>query len=122
MERKMDNMDNSASKIYREITPIAQKDIRVLEKKNLTYNDSWKQRGGIGAFMMAARKWDRLENIAETSGYNIFDAELMEDGSDDGMLAQIQDLRRYLFLIEMEIQRLIGYRPGTPEDGGHHDG
>ena len=31
--------------------------------KERTYRGSWKRRGGVGVFMMLARKWDRLENM-----------------------------------------------------------
>ena len=37
-------------------------DVKALEVAEKSYGDSWKKRGGIGAFMMLARKWDRIEN------------------------------------------------------------
>ena len=41
---------------------LANEDIAVLKEKEKTYGESWKLRGGVGAFMMLARKWDRIEN------------------------------------------------------------
>src|ERR1039458_3589413 len=38
-------------------------DTDTLRQKGIHYGDSWKARGGVGAFMMAARKWDRIANI-----------------------------------------------------------
>jgi hypothetical protein len=79
---------------------IAKNDITVLEEKGKTYGDSWKKRGGVGAFMMLARKWDRIENQMQTNGYDIFKCDPKEK---DGLLDDIQDLRRYLLLVEEEI-------------------
>lgn len=79
---------------------IAKNDIDVLEEKGKTYGDSWKKRGGVGAFMMLARKWDRIENQMQTNGYDIFKCNPDEK---DGLLDDIQDLRRYLLLVEEEV-------------------
>ena len=121
-------------------------DVRTLRHKEATYKGSWKRRGGIGAFMMLARKWDRLEGMAEASGYDIM-AMLRKDltGADGSPLAEVRDLRQYLTLVEaqiehetngfanehvkvvvqtgrMDVDPLHQYRnkPGTPNDGGHH--
>ena len=83
---------------------IASVDIEVLKRKEETYQGSWKKRGGVGAFMMLARKWDRLEQICSGHKYDIFQAigPLM-DGHDGTALAEIRDLRRYLMLVEAEM-------------------
>ena len=73
-----------------------------LEEAEQSYGDSWKQRGGVGAFMMLARKWDRLEKQVTEQGYDIFQA-IAYDGREEGILDDIQDLRRYLFLVEAEV-------------------
>jgi hypothetical protein len=70
-----------------------------LIQKGESYGDSWKKRGGVGAFMMLARKFDRIELAAQRNGYDIFKAaydtpELIDD---------IQDLRNYLTLVEDEV-------------------
>lgn len=41
---------------------IADADVAKLFEAEKSYGDSWKKRGGVGAFMMLARKWDRIEN------------------------------------------------------------
>lgn len=75
--------------------------------KDRSYGASWKKRGGIGAFMMAARKWDRIEVMMQQRGYDIFAgiAEAAGDrqGIDGTVLAEIRDLRRYLTLIEAQM-------------------
>lgn len=96
---------------------VAAYDVAELQRKEATYRGSWKQRGGVGAWMMAVRKIDRLEGMLhEGSGYgfgfNVFaaiqsqcDAEKDYDkqGGDGMVLAEIRDLRRYLLLIEAEM-------------------
>ena len=82
---------------FEAIQKLANIDVQVLRDKAESYGDSWRKRGGIGAFMMLARKWDRIENITDGRGYDIFDACEDDDG---GILDDIADLRRYLFLVE----------------------
>ena len=41
---------------------IAQNDLQALQRAEQSYGDSWKRRGGVGAFMMLARKFDRIEH------------------------------------------------------------
>lgn len=65
------------------------------------YGNSWKKRGGIGAFMMLARKWDRLEKFLSEHGWDIF-AALDADSRGEGLIDDIRDLRRYLLLVEAE--------------------
>lgn len=72
------------------------------------YGDSWKSRGGVGAFMMLARKWDRLENILKASPtqYDVFKQILAElSTGEEGCLDAVRDLRRYLLLVEGELLR-----------------
>lgn len=76
-------------------------DVRVLKEKERTYQGSWKKRGGVGAFMMLARKWDRIETQAREQGYDIFT--LLEESTVDGIADDVGDLRRYLLLVEAEI-------------------
>ena len=81
---------------------IADKDMLGLKKAEESYGDSWKKRGGVGAFMMLARKWDRLENQVNKHNYDVFEA-IYQDTRDEGIIDDIQDLRRYLFLVESEL-------------------
>lgn len=88
---------------YREhIDQIAHADAVGVMEKDAEYGASWKRRGGVGAFMMAARKFDRLETAVERHGYDIF-AAAIEDGRFESVLDDIRDLRRYLMLIEGEV-------------------
>jgi hypothetical protein len=82
---------------------ITNADVTGLKVAEQSYGDSWKKRGGIGAFMMLARKWDRLERAAERTGYDIFRA-IIEDNRQEGVIDDIRDLRRYLLLVEAEMR------------------
>ena len=81
------------------IRQLANLDVTKLEEAERSYGDSWRKRGGIGAFMMLARKWDRIENQVTKDGYDIFES-IYDDPTDVGILDDIRDLRRYLLLVE----------------------
>jgi len=70
-----------------------------------TYGDSWKNRGGVGAFMMLARKWDRIENLTQKHAYDIFRT-IEEYPELTGVIDDIRDLRRYLLLVEAEMVQI----------------
>lgn len=80
---------------------LVDRDVAILLEKQKTYGDSWKKRGGPGAFMVTARKWDRIENIVSALGYDIFKAGEADIG---GILDDIADLRAYLTLIQEHIE------------------
>lgn len=83
---------------------VAVEDCAALREKETTYKGSWKRRGGVGAFMMMARKMDRLEVMALRDNYDVF--RMISDdpeGEDGTPLAEIRDLRRYLLLVEAEM-------------------
>mgnify|MGYP003645728562 FL=1 len=81
---------------------IAQEDVNTLKRAEDSYGDSWKRRGGVGAFMMLARKFDRIENQSEKHNWDIFEAGDVYAG-EEGLLDDIRDLRRYLILIENQL-------------------
>ena len=81
---------------------IAQNDLEALKRAEVSYGDSWKRRGGVGAFMMLARKFDRIEHQSEKHGWDVFEAGRVFSG-ETGLLDDIRDLRRYLLLVEQEI-------------------
>ncbi len=78
---------------------IVEDDVAELEEAYVSYGDSWRKRGGVGAYMMLARKWDRLENKVKEYDWDIFEA-IDEDPRDEGILDDIRDLRRYLLLVD----------------------
>lgn len=84
---------------------VADMDIVHLTLAEMSYGTSWKKRGGVGAFMMLARKWDRLENQVSRTGWDVFKA-CREDSREEGVIDDIRDLRRYLLLVESELLRL----------------
>lgn len=94
---------------------ISARDIDVLHKAAASYGDSWKSRGGVGAFMMLARKWDRIENQLKRTDaptkmdgapspakYDIFE-HIEADPRREGIIDDIRDLRTYLMLVEAEM-------------------
>lgn len=94
---------------------IMARDISQVVAKDREYGSSWKLRGGVGAFMMLARKWDRIENRVRQadasfqmdggrtpSKYDIFE-HIEADGREEGLLDDIRDLRNYLLLVEEEM-------------------
>ena len=78
---------------------IAQRDLEALKKAEESYGNSWRRRGGVGAFMMLARKFDRIEHQSERHAWDIFEAGEAFKG-EAGLLDDIRDLRRYLILVE----------------------
>lgn len=104
-------------------------DDKGLKKAAASYGDSWKSRGGVGAFMQFCRKFDRMDNAlnpecwpaaaktADTQllapmsrwcdrmipAWDIF-AALAADRRPEGILDDIRDLRRYLLLVEAEMR------------------
>ena len=87
---------------WEDMRQIAQGDLEALKIAEESYGDSWKRRGGVGAFMMLARKFDRIENQSRGENWDIFKAGIEHSG-EDGLLDDIRDLRRYLLLVEQEI-------------------
>ena len=95
-------MTEKRSKIIQKVNVLANDDVSALHEAEKSYGDSWKKRGGIGAFMMLARKWDRIENQSNDYTYDIFLA-LEEDQRPEGLIDDIRDLSRYLLLVEAQI-------------------
>lgn len=120
------DFDPNDSTYLEHLRAIALDDAEGLTKAQKSYGNSWKQRGGVGAFMMLARKWDRLENRVATSKmplnpvdasdsanpehvmsfgvdkYDIFE-HVLADPRSEGVIDDIRDLRRYLLLVEAEL-------------------
>jgi hypothetical protein len=99
------------------LSTLASGDVIVLKEKDREYGGSWLKRGGVGVFMMLARKWDRLETAMESQAerpvtdatdipidrYDIIQRGV-RDQRTEGILDDIADLRRYLLLAEAEIR------------------
>jgi len=84
---------------FDKIQKLAERDIAQLRHAEKSYGDSWRKRGGVGAFMMLARKFDRIENQSMKNHWDVFGA-ILEDPSSAGILDDIRDLRCYLYLVE----------------------
>lgn len=113
----------NSSSYLRHLGEVASEDVEGLLKAEESYGDSWKRRGGVGAFMMLARKWDRIENAlnpgcvrgdqreapiaARTNSpvpaFDVF-AAIEADKRSEGVIDDIRDLRRYLMLVEAEMR------------------
>lgn len=99
-------MNNELEQLEPRLEQICATDVNVLMLKGKQYGNSWKKRGGVGALMMMARKWDRIENIVEHHKYDIFEASLDSYEDREGLLDDIADLRRYLLLVEDEVRQI----------------
>ena len=99
LEQSLTIEENNMTANFNHIQQLADQDVDSLKESEKSYGDSWRSRGGIGAFMMLARKWDRIENQVKKDGYDIFKT-IENDPSETGILDDIQDLRRYLLLVE----------------------
>ena len=91
-------------KTFLRINNIAKNDVSKLIQAEKSYGISWRKRGGGAAFMMLARKWDRIEQQVESQNYDVFEA-YAKDSREEGILDDIQDLRRYLLLVEEHITK-----------------
>ncbi len=97
------------------IEPIAKEDAAGLLKAHESYGNSWKKRGGTGAYHVMIRKFDRMENMVKKFGYNIV-AAVKADQRPEGLTDDIRDARRYLMLIESWLREL-----GLVKAGDHRD-
>jgi len=95
---------------------IANKDIDLLTRSEIDYGSSWCKRGGVDSFFMLARKWDRIEKQVEGCAYNILEA-CRTDLRPEGILDDIGDLRRYLFLVETKIRNEVVSTPFKEQAG-----
>lgn len=84
---------------------IGSEDAAGLKTAYKSYGPSWKRRGGVGAFMMLARKWDRMEERLKKPelNYDIFKG-VATDTRGEGLIDDVRDLRRYLMLVEAEMR------------------
>lgn len=64
-----------------------------------SYGESWIKRGGIGAFMNLARKWDRIQMSCKRAGWDIMKA-LEMDRRPEGLIDDLRDLRDYIILVD----------------------
>lgn len=116
----------------RHLEAVAAQDVEWLRRKDAEYGSSWKRRGGVGAFMMLARKWDRIESglrpapddpsraDGARAGERLAPWDILEairvDGRSEGIIDDIRDLRRYLMLVETEaVERGYATLPETPQ-------
>lgn len=112
-------MTDSGDEYLDKLAEISSDDAKGLVMAQKSYGNSWKSRGGTGAFMMLARKWDRLENRVsrkltvlgiengsaeeiKATPYDIFE-HIAADERAEGIIDDVRDLRRYLLLVEAEM-------------------
>ncbi len=113
-EEPFPNQEYDSRNYLRHLDDIADEDAATLFDAEKSYGDSWKKRGGTGAFMMLARKWDRIEKQVSATAFNVFRA-IEVDERKEGVIDDIRDLRRYLMLVEAEC-RERGYPATTNEE------
>lgn len=88
---------------------ISKEDADGLRRAQESYGNSWKECGGVGAYIVGLRrKIDRLRHQVEqvkpgAPQYDIF-AHVWIDPRAEGVIDDIRDLRRYLLLVEAELR------------------
>lgn len=84
---------------------VAQAGNAVIRSKTETYADSWKARGGRGAWYTLVRPLDRLVNMVENQHQGDVFAAITagQEGGDGTALDALRDLRNYLNLVEAEM-------------------
>lgn len=106
----MSNSPNPACSFSGSLSAVFTADYEALHSARNNYGESWCRRGGVGAFMMLARKWDRLENYLSkpASGFDKYDIleALQFDDRPEGLIDDVRDLRRYLALVEAKLVEL----------------
>lgn len=87
---------------------LAVQNVNVCIDKDKDYGASWKKRGGPGAYMVMARKMDRIEEQARKRAWDIFQ---VDDGKTTESLDDtIMDLINYLLLIQETRNQVKGIR------------
>jgi hypothetical protein len=100
--------EGQAGSMEEAISTVAASDVEGLIKAQAEYGDSWKKRGGSGAYLTIVRPLDRLDILAgkpASNGipYDIFQHCLDAKDGDSGVLNAVRDLRRYLILVEAHL-------------------
>lgn len=124
--RRAEGCADSGLGFLQRLQAIAQADVALLLSKQASYGASWKRRGGVGAFLMLARKWDRLEKRVTSalpphadapgaSQNNIFE-HIEADRRDEPVLDDIADLRRFFLLVEAEMAARGAIAIGSARD------
>lgn len=93
----LSGLSNMARLLYQIPGADWNQDVATLRAKDADYGGSWHRRGGQGAFMMLARKWDRIEKAF--NNYGGLKAALSADARAEGIIDDINDLRCYLLLV-----------------------
>jgi hypothetical protein len=124
--RSAGNLRDSGRGYLDQFAALARSDVETIEAKEKSYGDSWKRAGGIGAFMMLARKWDRLkqrvvtridaaEGVRGASRDNVFE-HIAADGRSESVIDDIRGLRQYLLLVEGEMVARGSVEIATPRN------
>ena len=117
---------------------ITKKLVEFVNDKDTQYGSSWRKRGGAGAFMVIARKWDRIEQACENEPvkydiFNVFESDdrketilddcldlvgylliLVEHMVELGVVTKIEGLNMsFKYLTKSKPKKITGYDPAT---------
>lgn len=92
-------IEHHPPEFYDTLNKVAFDLVETLRSKGAQYGNSWVSRGGVGAFMMLSRKWDRIINqLKKEPVYNILE-HAQSDLRDEGLTDDVKDLCAYLLLV-----------------------
>lgn len=87
-------------------------------RKDAEYGGSWLKRGGVGAYFVMIRKFDRLETQCRKFKFDILEA-IQDQEPGEPLVDTIDDAIGYLLLIRSEAIERSGRRAvDAPELGG----
>jgi len=107
----MQNNDQYWADVDQGLREIATGILHTVARKNREYDESWRKRGGVGAFMMLARKWDRIEAQAKAHQWDILRVLQEHPPGADGPQDDLVDLIGYLWLV-LEYHQRGAIAPG----------
>jgi hypothetical protein len=92
-------IEHHPPEFYDTLDLVAKDLVSTLRSKGAQYGNSWISRGGVGAFMMLTRKYDRIVNqLKKDPQFDIIEHAQI-DQRDEGLTDDVKDLCAYLLLV-----------------------
>lgn len=92
-------IEHHPPEFYDTLDLVAKDLVSTLRSKGAQYGNSWISRGGVGAFMVLTRKWDRIVNQLKKDPQFDIIKHAQADTRQEGLKDDIEDLAAYLLLV-----------------------